>query len=401
MMDNPTFVHFRASTTIGIASEIIRLVLARAVLFSEVIIPARVGWPHLMKSTSYPSVIYTAIDAPRLGQGSGFTFSLVRLVAFLAQLGDSIRVRFCIACRLEPLLLKGQDGLYFDSPELFRRVQGSGSRFSALRKVASAVRGFGPVTLREELVQRCKPEMGALGLGPDDWFVCLHVRTSVFHDDSADYRNACFDNYRQAIEYIVKLGGKVVRMGDPGLGIIRYPQAGLIDYPNMIQKSELMDLYLIKHCRFYIGTLSGILDTAYLFQTPTLCVNSLHFDLRSANPCDRVLYKKVARKGSNQILSFGEAMAEYQSILDSDWSLRYELIENSGEEILAATREFIESLLSHRQVSPRQQKVRRVLIRNRLKYAVNHGGGLSMLSASIAFSRCHVVDSSLDNGLLV
>ena len=34
-----------------------------------------------------------------------------------------------------------------------------------------------------------------------------------------------------------------------------------------------MDLYLIKNCSFYIGTQSGPMDTAYLFNKPVLMTN--------------------------------------------------------------------------------------------------------------------------------
>ena len=34
-----------------------------------------------------------------------------------------------------------------------------------------------------------------------------------------------------------------------------------------------MDLCLIKECEFYVGTPSGPLDTAYLFEKPVLVTN--------------------------------------------------------------------------------------------------------------------------------
>jgi putative glycosyltransferase (TIGR04372 family) len=401
MMEKHTFVNFRTSTSIGIASEILRLALARAVLFSEILIPIRCGWLGPIKSTfTYPKIIYVALDSPRLAQGRGIRFQIARSMAFLEQVSDAIRVHLRFLHKLKPRSPRGQEGLYFESPELFQRLQYKSFQLAIYRTVARAVRNFGPVTLCPEYKYLCQEKRVDLGLGADDWFVCLHVRTSEFYGDNAGHRNACFDNYRKTIDYIVGLGGKVIRMGDKGAGIVNFQQEGLIDYPNSALKSELMDLYLIKYCRFYIGTLSGILDTAYLFQTPTLCVNSLHFDLRSPNPCDRVLYKRIARKGSNQLLSFDQAMDEYENILSADWSLSYEFIENDAEELLVATQEFIEGLETPLQPSLRQQKARRKLIRNRLNYAAKNGGEFSMLSASIAFSRCHITNSSLDDWLL-
>jgi putative glycosyltransferase (TIGR04372 family) len=224
----------------------------------------------------------------------------------------------------------------------------------------------------------------------------LHIRTSIFHSDDADYRNATFANYIASIRYITSLGGKVVRLGDAGSGIVSCHVPGLVDYPNTRLKSEAMDLFLIARCRFYLGTLSGILDTAYLLRTPTLCVNSLHFDMRSPNPKDRMLYKRIRRKGEKRLLTFGEALDCYQDILATNWRLRYEFIENSSDEILAAVMEFISVMNGNQRITPRQVAVRRRLIRERIRYAESHGGLRSMLTASIVFSQCQVIDFSLE-----
>lgn len=389
------WIHLPASTTIGIASEVLRLALARCVLLAESMLLIRVALPRLKNRGVYPSAIYRVLEAPRLMHGRSWKNLHARFAAFIAQFVQTIRVRSGLFLRSVPFVPNGQEGIYVDSPDLLRRALGEGSRFGALRRVARAVRGFGPVTLNEDAMRRCAIDLAAMGIGPDDWFVCLHVRTSAFHKDHADYRNGRFDHCSLAIDHIIDLGGKVVRMGDTGAGIVTCPRTGLIDYPNTRWKSELMDLYLIKQCRFYIGTQSGILDTSYLLQTPTLCVNSVHFDMRSPNPCDRVLYKRIQRKGESRPLSIAEALDSYHDILATDWYRRYEFLENSGAEILAAVQEFISVIDGERRATQRQVRMRRRLIRERLKHTADHGGARSMLAASIAFSRCHVVDFSL------
>ena len=395
-MGQGVFVHFRASTTIGIASEVLRLALARAVLLSETITPVRVGWPKFSKVARYPTRIYHEIRAPRLASGSGIRYAWSLLKAFLAQIVNAVCWRLSLSAYGYPLSPEGQYGLFFNAPLLYQRVLGKQSKLGALKSVAKAVRAFGPVDISHEVSSQCAAQLPDLGVGPGDWFVCLHVRTSLFHGDNADYRNAQFHNYEATINYILGLGGKVVRMGDSGSGIVTCPKQGLIDYPNTRFKSEQMDLYLIKNCRFYIGTTSGILDTAYLFQTPTLCVNSLHFDFRSPNLRDRVLFKRVNRKRDSRSLSFDQAMACYDDLLAVDWSDRYEFIENTGEEILDAAKEFLNGLYSRAVVTTRQAKARRLLIRNWFRRAKNHGSEFSMQSASIAFSRCQIADSCLE-----
>lgn len=394
------YVHFHRSTTIGIASEILRLSLAKASLMSCLIIPVYNKWPRLIRSNKYPIKIYTAIEAPQLKEGNDCTCQIIGITNLLSQFGDFILSLLVNRNEIRRTIHKGHDGLYVNSPQLFSAIMGQGSRIAALRKVAIAIRGYGPVTLRKEFDRACKKELGTLGITQEDWFVCLHVRTSVFHNDSAGYRNAKLERYYKAIDYICNLGGKVILMGDPRPELNQNPKAGLIDYVNMPIKSESMDLYLIKNCRFFIGTLSGILDTAYLFQTPTLCVNSLHFDFRSSNPCDRVLYKKILHRDTGKILTFSDSLTQLHSIIDPDWELHYEFIENSEGEILSATQEIIQVLECKTRPTLRQLRARRKLIRKRLEYAYSYKGELTMLSASIAFSRCQIVDSSLDERIL-
>ena len=89
------------------------------------------------------------------------------------------------------------------------------------------------------------------------------------------------------IKYINSIGGKVIRLGDP---VDMSINDICIDYPNSKYKSELMDLYLIKNCKLYIGTNSGILDCAFLLGTPVLGVNFSDFCLtKGLKAIDKIL----------------------------------------------------------------------------------------------------------------
>ncbi|WP_157050723.1 TIGR04372 family glycosyltransferase [Herbaspirillum rhizosphaerae] len=123
---------------------------------------------------------------------------------------------------------------------------------------------------RLAIAQRQRIQMG---LPSDAWFVCLHVREGGYYNDYQTVeRNATIDNYIPAIEEITRRGGWVVRIGDDTMKRLpSMPQ--VIDYPFTPQKSELMDLYLLKECRTYIGMQSGILDIAIMFQRPIIQTN--------------------------------------------------------------------------------------------------------------------------------
>ncbi|WP_310438756.1 TIGR04372 family glycosyltransferase [Sulfuricurvum sp.] len=205
-------------------------------------------------------------------------------------------------------------------------------------------------TFKIELSDSVQPvvekSFSALGLRQYPWYVCLHVRTPFFYNSTHDgFRNSSIENYYDAIRYITALGGAVVRMGDPmsNLENIR----GLINYPNTAEKSEEMDLHLIKNCKFYIGTNSGIIDTAFLFGVPVLGVNITSFLFISPyKKCDSFIYKRIFSKEYNRFLSFKESLNEpfivnSNLLLESDLKIfhqKYELIENTPEEILQSVK---------------------------------------------------------------
>ncbi len=189
-------------------------------------------------------------------------------------------------------------------------------------------------------------KMADLGIDPSSWFVCLHVRESGFRKDEGrrEYRNSSIFNYLPAIIEIIKAGGIVVRMGDSTMTPL--PEIkNLIDYPFTEHKSALMDLQLIRSCRFFIGTDSGIMDTAKMFRKDTLITNMVGWI--SAYPLrkkDRGIYKYVFHKPIHRYLTL-------QEILNDDWSMQalfgrisddYELVENTPEDIKDGVLEYLD-----------------------------------------------------------
>lgn len=208
------------------------------------------------------------------------------------------------------------------------------------------------IELDENHEDLCKKSYKSLGLEKYPWFVCLHVRTPYYYNSEHDlFRNSNIENYYDAIKHITSLGGAVVRMGDPMTSIDE--MEGLINYPNSNEKSEEMDLYLIKNCKFYIGTNSGIIDTAFLFGVPVLGVNITSFLYISPyKECDSFIYKHIFSKEKNRRLSFEEALNE-PFIINSNlltykelkiFHDKYELLENSSDDILIATKNMFDNL---------------------------------------------------------
>ena len=205
-----------------------------------------------------------------------------------------------------------------------------------------------PVRLRKNSYEQGNNNLLEMGLSSDDWFVCIHVRESGFRNDSArrEYRNAHIENYVKACERIIEKGGWVIRMGDNSMTPLPKMEQ-VIDYPFTKYKSDLMDVYLIKKCTFYIGCQSGILDIASLFQKPILIVNMIEWT-HSYPWCEdgRCILKHIYSHSQKKILTIKE-------MFDGPWTLQnlnrtvsseYEFIENTLEEIEEAVIEYMDLL---------------------------------------------------------
>jgi len=205
-----------------------------------------------------------------------------------------------------------------------------------------------PVRLQKESFTKAEEIRGKMGIGKEDWFVCLHVREAGFHNDSGrrEWRNSSISNYIPAIKAITEAGGWVIRMGDNSMTPL--PQMDrVIDYPFSQFKSDLMDLYLIRECKFCIASQSGMLDVARLFQKPVVMPNMvvwvINYLLRRG---DLGIMKHVYSRLQGRFLSIKElsksgwATQEFNGSLSQD----YEMHENSPEEIKALVCEYLDSL---------------------------------------------------------
>ncbi len=125
--------------------------------------------------------------------------------------------------------------------------------------------------------------------------------------------------------------------------------AGFIDYPNTPAKSEATDLYLINHCRFFIGTNSGLFDTALLFGKPVLSVNTTDFTFATPyKQCDSFIYKRIYSRQEKRFLSFREVFNAPDILMSNidfpSFNEKYEYAENTPEDILNATVNFVACL---------------------------------------------------------
>lgn len=201
-----------------------------------------------------------------------------------------------------------------------------------------------PASSRRE-GERVKKEMG---ISDDEWFVCLHVREGGYYGykegKGKRVRNASIWNYLSAVQLITDAGGWVIRMGDPTM--VPLPEMErVIDYARSCYKSDLMDIFLLKECRFYIGVQSGIIDVASLFQRPIITTNMCEWQFYAPmRKGDLGIPKHIFSHSKGRFLSVRESLSLFSSAEGESYSFfdeGYDYVENTPEEIRGVVAEFI------------------------------------------------------------
>lgn len=237
----------------------------------------------------------------------------------------------------------GVDNLWIDEPNETRDTF-SWERAEAMNWQRQLEEYESP-TLPLALSCACRDKLTNYGIGPDDWFVCWHVREPGFKKDFTrrSYRNADIANSILGIKEVTQRGGWVIRLGDDSMSPLPSMER-VIDYPFTDLKSEEMDLFLVSNCRLYIGTISGPMELAILFGRQILLLNM--YDWSCGNLIrdkDRGLLKHVYSVAEKRYLSLKELVEADRELLYTfgEKSSKYELVENSALEIKEAV---IESL---------------------------------------------------------
>lgn len=185
-------------------------------------------------------------------------------------------------------------------------------------------------------------------------FVCVFARDNTYANGrfyvDINMRNMNIESFEYAEEYLLKRQIKTIRMGK----VVEQPVDLLncIDYAFKYH-SDFMDLYLLGKCKFYAGSLSGIVELAHIQNVPVVLLGVVQIGL-----CYSLLYKssdiyipkKVYSKKENRILSFTEMWDfEMDSQISNNVCSYYqehelEFIECSQEEIKEAIIEMNEKI---------------------------------------------------------
>ena len=105
--------------------------------------------------------------------------------------------------------------------------------------------------------------------------VILHVRDNSFKPyDNESYRSSNINNFDLAINYLIKKQYQIIRIGNPGMDKNYFNKKILdISSMNFDEDIQLLQMYFVSRCSFFIGTCSGPYKFATIFKKPILTVD--------------------------------------------------------------------------------------------------------------------------------
>jgi putative glycosyltransferase (TIGR04372 family) len=195
------------------------------------------------------------------------------------------------------------------------------------------------VILTNEEKLQCERILKNVGFDPNKKYVCVNIRDSAFHSDvgTQDHRNSSINEYIDAFSYLNELDYTVVRMGAKVTESLKRNNLIFFDYAMSGLRSELLDLYLISKCHFYIGTGAGLDMACSLFRKMTVFVNfSMIGTIPEIQYNSLVIFRKLMI--NDQVVSLPDIIKnKFERItLSQDYEFNnIKLKKNSNEEIRA------------------------------------------------------------------
>jgi putative glycosyltransferase (TIGR04372 family) len=181
-------------------------------------------------------------------------------------------------------------------------------------------------------------------------FVVFHARDSSFKLDGESYRNADIDSFELCADFFIKKKYNVVRIGNYGMKKCKFSNKilDLTLFYNKISQNmkEKLDLFLIAHAKFFIGSCSGVYNIATLFDVPVLQTNAA--PLAHVFPNARIgigipkLYKFKSLNFFLNIKTIIHSRAAFLRYDEQFKNLNIELVDNSPKDILNASKELMD-----------------------------------------------------------
>jgi putative glycosyltransferase (TIGR04372 family) len=120
-------------------------------------------------------------------------------------------------------------------------------------------------------IETCNLAFPKMGLKSDDPIICFMVRDGAFHNAGSsreDHRHVPIQKFLPVMEKLTEQGYKVVRMGAKVFDKLESSNPSIIDYAGTGMRTELLDIFLIAHCRFMVSNGTGVDALTPTFHLP-------------------------------------------------------------------------------------------------------------------------------------
>ena len=191
------------------------------------------------------------------------------------------------------------------------------------------------------------------GISENDKIILVHSRDSNYKPyDNESYRNSDINDLTDTIKYLLDLNFKVIRIGHKNSIKFKFKDMMLDLTEIEDKKKDILSIYLASRCFFFIGSSSGANTFSAIFGKPILVVNSAPI-VNSLEICTNGITVPKLYKKNSKLLKFDESIKIFDSVYDPNNLERgdtflnkneIEVVNNSKEEILAATKEIIDKI---------------------------------------------------------
>lgn len=205
------------------------------------------------------------------------------------------------------------------------------------------------LAMSEGLRARGAARLAEHGIDPAAPIALFHTRTMAYLPDEGHHghRTAEIGSYDGALRRILDAGYQVLRLGEPGLETWERAPDGYLSLPDVFPGDRWIDLYACAICRFMTAQNSGPIWVAAAFGNTSLRTNTPFEHLNLPYNDDLSLFKRYRRAGADRFLTYREILDARLpgTFRDADFAeLGIELVENTPDEVDAATAEFLTKL---------------------------------------------------------
>ena len=213
-------------------------------------------------------------------------------------------------------------------------------------------------SLTDEDLERGQDLRKAMNIPSEAPIVTLFVREQGYLAQMSQHsvRNSNVMNYIPAVKFLVDEGYYVVRIGDDKMQPLPDLGPRVVDAPFHPAYTQFVDLYFVAESDFMIKTPSGPEAFTIAFDVPGLFLNLPINPRQIALKGDLFVFKKYYSHRYKRNLSLREIGFDknllFSNLTEHFTHLQVELLENTEDEILRATKEMVARLKGEHEGNP-------------------------------------------------